>query len=175
MITVTLGTIPFQFNRAIQWIDQLIDQQVLQEDLFVQHGVSDISQLEKYPFIKSASTVEYSKMKEILKSSRLVISHAGQGSTRELAAQSVRFILLPRLSKYNEHIDDHQLVFAESVSTFGVRYCLTLKELEQAILDPPSPLADSLLNQPKLTDYLLKQYPPNLESNAKENISVSSS
>lgn len=167
MITVTLGTIPFPFDRAIQWIEDLVEQQVIQEDLFIQYGVTNISQLEKYSFVTSAPTVDYTQMKKILRSSRLVISHAGQGSTREMAGQNIRFILLPRLAQYKEHIDDHQLLFAESVSPFGVQYCLTFEELKEAILDPPNPLEKSLLDQPKLSDYLLEQYPPNQKARMK--------
>ncbi len=160
MITVTLGTIPYQFDRAILWVNKLIEREIIQEDLFIQYGVSNISDLNCSLPLTSEATVEYGRMQSILASSRLVISHAGQGSTRQLAAQGVRFLLLPRLAKYGEHIDNHQLIFAQSVASFGVKHCLTFEELEQAVLSPPEPLPGPLLTHPKLSEHLLSKYPP---------------
>lgn len=158
MITVTLGTIPFPFARAIHWVDHLIKRDILSEDVFVQHGVSDISQLTAYPQVTTVPVVPPAQLDQKLTSSRLVISHAGQGSTRKLSAMNVSFVLLPRLAVYGEHIDDHQFAFAHSISDMGVTYCSSLESLEQAVLTPPKPLNKPLLNGPSLADHLIESY-----------------
>lgn len=159
MITVTLGTASFQFDRAISWLSSLLERGVISEPVFVQYGVSDVSELMKYSLVTAESVLEPKPLFALLDASRLVISHAGQGSTRMLAARGARFVLLPRLKRYAEHVDDHQLWFVESVKELGVQHCLSLKELEQAILQPPPRFPKQLFNEPKLANHLLAVYP----------------
>ncbi len=158
MITVTLGTIPIKFNRVIEWIKSLIDEGSIDEPLFVQHGVSDVSCLLGYNFVTTSPLVTHLELESNVKQSRLVISHAGQGSTRWLARQVTPFIIVPRLAKYQEHIDNHQFLFAKSVEPFGVHCCLSIDEVRQSIIQPPLPLNKELLAGPKLTEHLIKSF-----------------
>lgn len=159
MILVTLGTIPFQFNRAVTWLSILVERGIISEPVFIQHGVTDISALAKYPLVTAESMVEPSRLRTLVNASRLVISHAGQGSTRMLAAQKARFVLLPRLKRYAEHIDDHQLWFAQAIEELGVRHYLSLQNLEQVILQPPPRFQEQLFHGPKLSTHLLTVHP----------------
>ncbi|MEM7727043.1 MAG: glycosyltransferase [Cyanobacteria bacterium P01_A01_bin.45] len=159
MITVTLGTIPFPFDRAIKWLDILLERGAISEDVFVQYGTADVSVLKKYSFVETAPIVESSLLMKHIKSSRLVISHAGQGLTRGLAAQGACFILLPRLASHKEHIDDHQLMFARGVQELGISYCVSLEKLQEAVLNPPVSFQGKLFDKPKLADYFLQKYP----------------
>lgn len=158
MIAITLGTIPFQFNRAIHWLSILLEQGIITEPVFVQYGVSEISPVIKNPLVTAAPIVPSKDLMKIMDDSRLVISHAGQGSTRTLTNRGASFVLLPRLARYNEHIDDHQLEFAKSVEKFGVQYCLSLDTLKQFILQPPPRFQKPLFDGPKLADHLVNLY-----------------
>ncbi|MBW4673767.1 MAG: glycosyl transferase [Desmonostoc geniculatum HA4340-LM1] len=160
MILMTLGTVSFPFDRAVLWLKVLIDRGVISEPVFLQYGYSDVSALQGYPQVTLAPTVSLDELTKLVESSRLVISHAGQGSTRMLAAQGAHFVLLPRLKRYSEHVDDHQLLFAEAVATLGIKSFVSLDELEKAVLEPPPYFQKKIFNTPKLTDYLLVQYPP---------------
>jgi UDP-N-acetylglucosamine transferase subunit ALG13 len=159
VITVTLGTIPFPFNRVISWLDILLDTQVIAEPIFIQHGVTDISAIAKYPLVTAVPLIESASLMQTAKNSRLVISHAGQGSTRAFTEKGASLILLPRLARYGEHIDDHQMLFAESVKEFGVTVCLDLYQLKQNILQPPPYMQKQLFEGPKLSQYLCQVYP----------------
>lgn len=159
MITVTLGTIPYRFDRSILWLKALLDSGVINEPVFIQYGTSDISALIHHPLVTAESVVPQAKLKALINRSRLVISHAGQGSTRLLAAAQTHFILLPRLAKHEEHVDDHQLMFARSVASRDVHHCVTFEALEQAVLNPPELCPPDLFAGPKLTAHLLKRYP----------------
>lgn len=159
MIFVTLGTIPFRFDRAIAWLDSLLVQQVIQEPMLLQHGVTNVSTLLRHPQVTATPLLELQQFLEHVDSSRLIIAHAGQGTTRMLAARSARFILLPRLQRYGEHIDDHQLWFSQGIDALGVPYCISLAELEQLIQNPPPPFPHKLFDGPKLADHLLRRYP----------------
>jgi UDP-N-acetylglucosamine transferase subunit ALG13 len=159
MITVTLGTIPFSFDRAIDWLECLLKGGVISESVFVQHGTTDVSALAKYPFVKTTPIVETSLLMKTIEESRLIISHAGQGLTRSLAAQGACFILVPRLARYKEHIDDHQLWFARGVEKLGIPICTNLNHLEQAIKCPPPSFKGQIFDQPKLAEHLMQIYP----------------
>lgn len=154
MITVTFGTIPYEFDRAVKWISILVEKGIISEPLVVQYGITDTSPLQDYPQISLYSIVSSREMEKLVEKSRLVISHAGQGSTRFLAEKKSSFILIPRLAIYGEHIDDHQLLFAQSVEPLGVKHCLSLETLEESIINPPLPIMKPLFNEPKLSDYL---------------------
>lgn len=165
MITVTLGTIPYPFERAIIWLDMLIRSGVVSEPVFLQHGVTNVSAIATQPLVQAVPFVDSKTLFQIVQNSRLVISHAGQGSTRALARQKKSFTLLPRLARYHEHIDDHQLLFAETVKKFGISFCLTLDDLEQVIIKPPPAFQISLFGGLKLSDHLSAIYPSEVAKN----------
>lgn len=160
MITITLGTIPFPFNRAANWIYELLQFGIITEPVFIQYGSSDISRLSNHPLVTAIGKMPYPDLVKMTQRSRLVISHAGQGSTRDLSARGIRFVLLPRLAKYREHVDNHQLLFAESVLPERHYYCLSRDELAAAIQSPPPALRSPLLTGPCLSKHLLSVYPP---------------
>lgn len=159
MITVTLGTIAYPFQRALSWIEELILQEVITESLFVQYGASDICQLASHSSVTAVPFVELSDLQAQIRSSRLVISHAGQGSTRMLADMGVNFVILPRLAQFGEHVDDHQLLFAKSVESVGVSHCLTFDSLKDCIVHPPQKTQRQLFDSPHLAEHLIHAYP----------------
>ena len=170
MILVTLGTIPFQFNRPLIWIDILIERSIITEPMFVQYGYSDPSILAHYPIVTLKPMIANTELISLAKESHLVISHAGQGSTRMLAEMGVPFVLLPRLKVYKEHIDDHQLWFAKDVEHFDIHHCSTLESLEQMVLNPPPPVKQKLFDNPKLSHHLANIHPPQSQQTRDRNV-----
>lgn len=159
MITVTLGTIPYPFDRVTNWLDSLIREGIITEPVCFQHGSTNADVLAKHKLVTSVPLLPMSELAEQIEVSRFVISHAGQGSTRMLAARNNSFVIVPRLSKYSEHVDDHQLLFAKGVEQLGVHICVTLESLKLAIKQPPTPLNKDLFAGNKLCDYLAEKYP----------------
>lgn len=159
MITVTLGTIPYPFNRAVQWLNLLLEQEIITEPVFLQYGVSDIKALSNHQLVTAVPLLPAEELAEKIEASRFVISHAGQGSTRKLALQDKSFVILPRLAEHGEHVDDHQLLFAEGVESLGVTVCLTVEALRSVIKKPPASLKKDLFSGPKLSDFLVEKYP----------------
>ena len=160
MITVTCGTIPYPFNRIIRWLQIILEQDLIEELVYIQYGVTDISSVIEHPLVKASTILTADEMREVLVNSRLVISHAGQGTTRKLVSMNKPFIIVPRRPEYGEHIDDHQLQFAHSVSDqFGVRACNSMIDLKNAILKPPKPINQELFSGPQLADHLLQIFP----------------
>lgn len=158
MIVVTLGTIPYPFDRSVKWVKKLLDEGLVAETVFIQYGATDVSILQDYELVTTVSLLKADDLNQRIKQARLVISHAGQGSTRKLAAQAKSFVVLPRLAKYGEHIDDHQMRFSEGVESLGVKVCKDFNSLATAVINPPKPLNRDLFPGPKLGDFLAKKY-----------------
>lgn len=158
MITVTLGTIPYPFDRAIHWLSSLLEEELITEPVFLQYGVTDISAIADNSLITALPLLPGRELAAHIEASRLVISHAGQGSTRKLAIQDKSFVVLPRLAQHGEHVDDHQLMFAEGVEKLGVTVCRTLEDLKTAINQPPPSLQKDLFAGEKLGDFLAEKY-----------------
>ena len=164
MITVTLGTIPYPFDRAVHWIKTCLENGVIREPVFIQHGVTNVDLLLDNQLVTAVSLLKSDSLAKIIRNSRLVISHAGQGSTRKLACSDRSFTILPRQAIYGEHIDNHQLDFAKDIMTFGydVHVTMDIQDLEAALISPPPPIHRDLFDGPKLSDFLVHKYPGRL-------------
>ncbi len=105
MIFVTLGSQKFQFNRLLQKIDELIENGIITEDVFAQIGESTYlpRNFEYTDFMDRDAFAE--KMSACQK----VITHGGTGVIINAVKKGKKVIAVPRLAKYKEHVDDHQL------------------------------------------------------------------
>jgi UDP-N-acetylglucosamine transferase subunit ALG13 len=157
MIVFTLGTIFFPFDRAIDWLQELLEKEVIVEPVLLQHGSTSVAKL-SHPLLTSVASLTRNEMYESVKEASLVISHAGQGSTRMLAEMGACFVLVPRLKCYGEHIDDHQLLFARRIAKSGIPYCTELDQLIKCVKERPFPFQGDLFNAPSLAEYLITRY-----------------
>lgn len=106
MIYVTVGGTQFPFYRLINQIDK-IALDFKDEYFIVQKGVT------KYGFksknVKSIDFCTFKESEEYIKSAKIIISHAGTGTIVQSRQYAVPLIIVPRLKKYKEHVNDHQL------------------------------------------------------------------
>ncbi len=157
MILFTLGTAVYPFDRAINWLQELLKREIIVEPVLLQHGVTSVTKL-SHPLLKSVVGLSRDEMYLAVRDASMVISHAGQGSTRTLADMGVSFVLLPRLKCYREHVDDHQLLFARAVEKVGVRHCTEFNQLVTSVIDPPPPFQGKLFEASLLVDHLISKY-----------------
>ena len=156
-----LGTCPYPFPRLLEWIGDLVDRNSISKDqgLYIQHGYTPMPKsIQKYSWVKFTPSISKKELRRLIIESDLVVSHAGQGLTSELAKSNIPFVIVPRLKRFGEHVDDHQLYFAKSVEQFSVIHCLDFEQLEKAVENPPQELNISLFPGPKLVDYLINTY-----------------
>lgn len=104
MIFVTLGSQKFQFNRLLEAIDQFIAEGKITETVFAQTGYSDYIP-QNYKYQKFLNRDEFSEMQS---KADLVITHGGTGAIVGALKKEKKVIAVPRLSKFGEHVDDHQ-------------------------------------------------------------------
>ncbi len=113
MIFVTLGTQKQQFTRILEEIEK--SKVLNNEEIIVQAGHT------KYESNKMKISTFYSmdEMKDYMKKADIVITHGGVGSIIDALNLRKKVLAVPRLSKYKEHINDHQLEICEKLSSEG--------------------------------------------------------
>lgn len=110
MIFVTLGSQKFQFDRLLKYIDDLINEEVIDEEVFAQVGYS--SYLPKNFEYENFLTRE--EFIENMEKANIVITHSGTGAIVTAIKNDKKVIAVPRQVKYKEHVDDHQIQIAEN-------------------------------------------------------------
>lgn len=103
MIFVSTGSRKFQFDRLIKKLDEIAPE--LDEPIFAQ--IAETAYLPKhFEYKRYLSPEEFSRYQE---EASLVITHAGTGALITALKKGKQVISIPRLAKYDEHSDDHQL------------------------------------------------------------------
>lgn len=99
---------------------------------------------------------EYSKIQKLNSDARIVVSHAGVGSILTALEQKTHLLIVPRLKKYDEVVDDHQLQIAKELSENpNVTVVNDVEDLEESLKTNFSFVEESSRN--KLV-YSLKKY-----------------
>lgn len=105
MIFITLGSQKFQFNRLLKAADELVANKIITEEIFAQIGYSDYKP-QHYQYKDFLNREEYAKAEE---KADIVITHGGTGAIIGALKKGKKVIAVPRLAKYGEHVDDHQV------------------------------------------------------------------
>lgn len=111
MIFVTVGTHEQPFNRLIKEVDCLLGTGVIKDDVFIQTGYSTYEP----KFCKWSSLISFDKMNELMEASDIIITHGGPATFMSAIANGKKPIVVPRQEKYDEHVNDHQVDFAQQV------------------------------------------------------------
>lgn len=115
MIFVTVGTHDQGFERLVRKIDDLVEEKKIRDNVIIQTGYTEYKP-KACKWFKFVSPQEFEK---ICKKSSLIITHAGVGSIMTCLKFSKSIIVVPRLKKFNEHRDDHQLQITKELEKQG--------------------------------------------------------
>lgn len=132
MIFVSVGTQKFSFERLLREMDCLIEKKCICEEVFAQIGHSNyIPQNYRYEKFISEDVFER-KIKEC----RLLIAHGGVGTITRGLKLNKPVIIVPRMEKYHEHVDNHQIEIATAFQNrqFALA-CEDIKELGDCIAE----------------------------------------
>ena len=115
MIFVTVGSRFYPFNRLFQKLDELYDEGKLTEPMFAQVGASTYEP-RNYEWTNFVTPEEFDQR---IESADIVVSHGASGSIMKALNAEKKVIVVTRLEKYGEHINDHQLQNNEAFSSNG--------------------------------------------------------
>ena len=125
MIFVTLGTNDESFERLLKAIDKEIENGVIKEKVVVQAGCTKYNSKN----MKILDLVPRDEFDKLIGECDLLITHGGVGSILTGINKGKKVIAVPRLAKYNEHGNDHQLQIVENFSKR--KYILSCKDLNK--------------------------------------------
>ena len=111
MIFVTVGTHEQPFNRLIQEVDHLVETGVIKEEVFIQTGYS----IYEPKFCQWSRLISFDQMSEFIQKADIIITHGGPATFMSAIANGKKPIVVPRQEKYDEHVNDHQVDFAQQV------------------------------------------------------------
>lgn len=130
MIFITLGSQKFQFNRLLKAVDKLVENGIITDKVFAQIGYSDYKP-QHYEFKQFFDREEFHR---IMQQSEIVITHGGTGAIIGAVKMGKKVIAVPRLSKYGEHVDDHQLQLIAQFCELDLIYsCEDCEQLQEAL------------------------------------------
>lgn len=112
MIFVTVGTHEQQFNRLVKCVDHLKRDGIIQEDVIIQTGYSTYEP----QCCTWKDFFPYHDMVQNVADARIVITHGGPSSFMMPLQIGKTPIVVPRQHRYDEHVNDHQLHFANIVA-----------------------------------------------------------
>jgi len=132
MIYATVGTMHLEFSRLIYRMDAIAEK--TDEQIIVQTGLGLVTpdHCEHFDFDSRERVLE------LQRSARVIVCHAGIGSVIDALEAGRPLVVIPRLKRFNEHNNDHQVDLAEAVERRGWgRMIRAIEELEPACAEPP--------------------------------------
>ncbi len=130
MIFVTLGSQKFQFDRLLRKIDELISEGIVKDEVFAQIGASTYLP-QNYKYTRFVDREEFS---ELIEKASLVVTHGGTGVIIGAVKKGKKVIAVPRLAKYGEHVDDHQLQLLHQFDDLGIICsCYDVEKLDECL------------------------------------------
>lgn len=104
MVFVSVGMQKILFNRIFEYLKYIDDLVVIQCD------INNVEHRDNYEIYNYLTPEE---MKKYIDKCDLFISHGGPSNIMYALTKNKKVIVVPRMKKYHEHINDHQIIFAD--------------------------------------------------------------
>lgn len=114
MIFVTVGT-QFPFDRLIRAVDEAAGRGLLWEEAFAQVGAGGF----RPNHMKWAEQLPREEYSRKMKEASAVIGHAGMGTIATALEAGKALLVLARLERYGEIVNDHQAATARRFAELG--------------------------------------------------------
>lgn len=129
-VFVSVGADPQPFDRLLKEVDRLAEKKVL-SNVFCQTGYSAYRP-------KNAESKDFLgplEFRQKIKDADLVILHGGAGAIGIAMQFKKKAVVMPRLFKFGEHVNDHQIELVEHMQKHGfVLAAWNETELEKQVL-----------------------------------------
>jgi UDP-N-acetylglucosamine transferase subunit ALG13 len=112
-VLVTVGTNEAPFDRLLKAVSGL---DLGGERVIVQHGASSVRPAGS----ECVDFLPFDELDDLARAARVVVCHAGIGSVAVALAHGRRPIVVPRLHRHGEAVDDHQAFFARRLEAAGL-------------------------------------------------------
>ncbi len=124
MIFMTVGTL-FSFDRLVMTVDEAVGEGLIEEPIFAQVGPGGF----RPDNMEYAEVLDKEQFDDYFEKAEAVISHAGMGTISMALNSDKPLLVMPRMKKYGEHVNDHQVDTARRFEELG-HVLAVLDELE---------------------------------------------
>lgn len=129
MVFVTVGSQKFPFDRLMHAVDELAASGAVEGGVFAQTGACSYVP-ERCDHMAFLDRDEFARFME---RAEVVVTHAGTGAIVGAVKRGKRVVAVPRLARYGEHVDDHQVEIVRQFAEMGlIEPCYDPAELPQA-------------------------------------------
>ncbi len=115
MIFVTVGTHFQQFDRLVRSMDAYARDH--QEQVIIQAGFSNYEPVHAKWF-RFVETDE--EMDRLYREADVIVAHGGAGTAITALSMNKPLVILPRLGKFDEHVDDQQRELSKALADAGL-------------------------------------------------------
>lgn len=135
VIVVSVGTDHHPFARLVGWSARwAVDHPECK--VIIQRGTTPAP-----AGVESHELIPHDELRRLFRSARAVVSHGGPSTLMDARMAGRYPIVVPRDPKLGEHVDDHQLRFAEHMGRHHMAYPVNNEEafrlaLDDALADP---------------------------------------
>lgn len=130
-IFVAVGTDHHPFNRLIEWVDEwLLTDRVQSVACIMQSGTARPPRHSQW-----RAYLSHDEMAAALRDATAVVSHGGPGTIMACRDLGRLPIVVARRGRLGEHVDDHQVAFAEKMAAQGELWLAESEERLRALLN----------------------------------------
>ncbi len=130
MIFITVGSRSFQFNRLLYAIDNAREKGEIIDTVFAQIGSSEYKP-KNFEYVDFLNHDDFIKK---INQCEIVITHGVTGVIVNSIKMGKKVIAVPRLAKYHEVVDDHQLQLVREFEKMGmITACYDEKDIAQCV------------------------------------------
>lgn len=127
---MSVGTDVHPFDRLVDWSARWASEHP-EHKVVIQRGTSSPPQ-----GVESHDLIPHHELRALFRSSTVVVSHGGPSTLMDARMAGRLPIVVPRDPALGEHVDDHQLRFAEHLHRHGLaRRARTESEFRAAVSD----------------------------------------
>lgn len=112
MIFVTVGTHEQPFDRLVSCVDALVESGRIKEEVVIQIGFSNYEP----QHCRWSKLLPHKDVRTLVQDAHIVITHGGPASFMMPLLEGKVPIVVPRQSRFDEHVNDHQAIFCREVA-----------------------------------------------------------
>lgn len=153
------GVVEFDFSRILKILDEIVEENIINSsEIVAQIGHSKYVPMNYRNF----RFVDGDEFQKYIDDSKLIITHGGVGTLISAMKKNKKIISFPRLAKYNEHLDDHQLELTTILKNDGyIKMATDKKELIKVLneiknFEPKEFISDNSYMSKIIIDFIEK-------------------
>ena len=140
---VAVGTHRHPFDRLLEVVDRAVEEKLLSGPVVAQSGTCRYrpANFDARPYMSR------DELTDAIDAAEYVVCHAGSGIISAALRRGHMPLVLPRLARHREHVDDHQVQIVEKLASLGL-----IVSLEERISAQDVAKADGGVGRPALAD-----------------------